>query len=100
MIILLNLAIVLISVMAIAVAIHWKKWWPLVVAGVFIILYNFIQPSYLPKGMVQRSEIPAFEHSDAKIQNRVLQPTSGVEYDARREQQIKDGLPFIKEENK
>lgn len=62
-----------------------------------VVLYPKVQPSYMPKGQIVRSEIPAFEKSDAKIENRQLAPKSGKEYDAQREEAIKKGLPFLEQ---
>lgn len=73
-----------------------KRFWPLVLAVGFMVIYMNVQPSYLPKGEVRRSVIPAFEKSDAKIQDNLLKPPSGEEMDRERNQKIKDGLPFIK----
>lgn len=71
-----------------------KKLWPLALAAVFMVVYMNVQPSYLPKGEVKRSVIPAFEKSDAKIQDNLLKPPSGEDMDRERNQQIKEGLPF------
>lgn len=95
MIVILNLLVVIVAVGAMALAFHLKKIWPAVVAIVFALLYNFIQPSYMPKGTIARTALPAFEQSDAKIEDRLLAPKSGVEYDAGREASVKDGLKFI-----
>jgi hypothetical protein len=53
-----------------------------------------VQPSYMPKGEVVRHELPAFEMSTAEIQDKQLKPRSAQEYDLKREQMIKEGLPF------
>lgn len=100
MIVLLNLLSAIVVVGGIVLSAKLRKLWPLVTAAVFTILYSFFQPSYMPKGTVQRAELPPFEQSEAQIQDRALKPQDGSVYDARREQKIKDGLPFIEKGEK
>lgn len=79
---------------AFALSFKLKKLWPLVVAAIFLVIYTIVQPSYLPKGEVKRSAIPEFERSESRIQDRNLKAKTGEEYDEKRQQMIKEGLPF------
>lgn len=93
MIVLLNLIWILVLGASLLAAYKLRKVWPLVVGGIVLALYMQFQPSYTPKGVVQRQGVPAFEVSDAKIENRLLSPKSGEEYDAKRQADIEKGLP-------
>ena len=92
MIVLLNLIVPCIILLAVFATWKTKKIWPSVVAVLVAVTYGFIQPSYMPKGEVKRSEIPAFEYSDAKIEDRNLKPDEGS--DERVKAKIKSGLEF------
>ena len=48
---------------------------------VMLLVYTQIQPSYLPKGTVQRQELPAFERSEKPMVDRYLHTTPGSEHD-------------------
>lgn len=66
-----------------------------VVIGALVMLtFMFFRPSYMPKGEVKRSEIPEFIQSDKEIENRILSPKPGDEYDKKREEDVKKGLQF------
>lgn len=93
MIVLLNLACVFVGFMGIGLSYKLHKAWPMCVALVLIISYSFIQPSYMPKGEVKRSEIPLFEQK-GRIEDRNTKPKSGEQYDVERETAVKEGLPF------
>lgn len=95
MIVLLNLVPVFVLGAGLFAAWKLKKAWPAVVGVVAVMLYVQFQPSYMPKGEVKRTEIPAFEQSDAEIENRNLSPKAGNEYDQERNDSIEKGLPFI-----
>ena len=94
MVIILNSLLTLIVIMSIAGAYRLRKAWPLVVGIAAIIVYMQLQPSYLPKGEVKRSDIPAFDQSEAEIEDRNSKPKSGEEYDKKMENAVKSGLPF------
>ena len=66
------------------------------VAGLF--LYTKLQPSYLPKGDIERSEIPAFTvPEDAKIEDRNRAPVPQMERRAQQEEQYRNGPVFLKD---
>lgn len=96
MVVFLNLLVALICFAGVFAAYKLHKAWPLLVTGVVIVLYMNFQPSYMPKGEVKRSEIPVFEKSDAKVEDRILSAKDGEQYDKEREEKIKEGLPFVK----
>src|SRR5690606_36820198 len=71
-----------------------RKAWPLATATTLLVIYMFVQPSYLPKCEVKRSVIPQFDKSESEIVDRILKTKSGDEYDQKRNTLIKEGLPF------
>ena len=93
MIVLLNLVWILVLGASLLAAYKLRKVWPVIVGGIVLALYMQLQPSYMPKGTVTRPALPAFEVSDAKIQDNLLKPKSGEQYDAERQEQIEKGLP-------
>ena len=53
----------------------WKKLAILLIVWIAFVFGSMVlNPSYLPKGEVSRSSVPAFEKSDLEMQNRLLQP--------------------------
>lgn len=90
MVILFNLLPLLLFVGFVFLAYKLKKWWLVLVGVVAVVLYFQIQPSYIPKGEVKRTEIPEFEQSSKKIVDRMSKPKSGEEYDKQRQQQMED----------
>lgn len=93
MIVLLNLIWILVLGASLLAAYKLRKVWPVIVGGVVLALYMQFQPTYMPKGVVTRPALPAFEESDAKIVDNLLKPKPGELYDAEREAAIKKGLP-------
>ena len=69
-----------------------------VIVGVILKIYTAALPSYLPKGVVERSPIPEQEVVTKPIQDLQPKPMSGEERDARRKEAYKEKLPFL--ENK
>lgn len=59
-------------------------------------VYAVVQPSYLPKGAVERSPVPAFTPSDAAIEDRNRKPTPIEERDQRMQDAVRNGLDFKK----
>lgn len=94
MVLLLNLLFPLTMVLLGASYFKWKKNWIISVMAIALILYSMVQPSYMPKGKVERTELLPFEHKELEVQDRLLSSTSGQEMDERRNQMIQDGLPF------
>lgn len=105
MVLLLNYALLIITLVALLVAYivltskAHNKGRKLVWLGIGLLLtlvmYRAAQPSYLPKSSIARSEVPAFESTDAKITDRQLKPVSGAERDKKRAEQSREKLPFI-----
>lgn len=48
---------------------------------VVLLVYAQVQPSYGPKGVVARTELPAFEDRKIEAVDRVLKPKGGDFYD-------------------
>lgn len=100
MVILFNLLPLLLFVGFVFLAYKLKKWW-LVLVGVVVVAFYFqIQPSYIPKGEVKRTELPEFEQSSKEIVNRMSKPKSGEEYDKQRKEEISNIENKLKEMNK
>lgn len=97
MIVLLNLISGLIVVGGGYLSCKLKKIWPICVALLFMLLYNIVQPSYLPKGEIKRSQIPEFEKTEEVIQDRNLSPKSSEQYDEDMKNMIQEGLSFKEE---
>lgn len=72
----------------------FKKWWIPVLSLVLLLIYNQARPSYMPKGVVERSSLPPIEQRD-DLQVRDISIKADTKYDERRNEMIKDGLPFI-----
>jgi hypothetical protein len=84
MILLMNLLGPLFVVAMILLAMRLKKVYPLYIAVFFVIIYSFLQPSYMPKGTVMPAVPNApFEVSDKPIKDRILKPISSEVRDAR-----------------
>ena len=57
-------------------------------------IYNMAQPSYAPKGTVQRSQVPAFTESSASVEDRNSKPVPGDVRDQRMRDAVHNGLDF------
>lgn len=84
MIVALNYLVPAVVLALLYVAFRLKKFWPLVVAVVFVVLYGAVQPSYFPKGTVKTYTPPPFEAVDKPMVDRMLKPKSADQYDAER----------------
>lgn len=93
MVLLLNLVSWVVVLIFIYIWYKTKKFRYLVVAAVFMLIYNIAQPSYMPKGTVTRMANPAFEQSNAAIEDRNRKPEDPNERQARQEQSYRDGFP-------
>lgn len=100
MVILFNLLPLLLFVGFVFLAYKLKKWWLVLVGVVAVAFYFQIQPSYIPKGEVRRTELPEFEQSSKEIVNRMSKPKSGEEYDKQRKEEISNIENKLKEMNK
>lgn len=72
---------------------------PLLTTLLALLLYFQVQPSYVPKGKIERTSIPEFEYKKIDVKDSTLKPMSGEERDERRKSQYKEILPFV-EQNK
>lgn len=99
MVLLLNILPWAVVLGLLALAYYFKKVrvFALACAVAAVVLYPKVQPSYMPKGQIVRSELPAFEKSNAKIEDRQLAPRTSEQLDADREAEMKKGLPFQQE---
>ena len=62
------------------------------VAAIFI--YKKAQPSYLPKGDIQRASVPEMVYKSSDIEDRNRKPDTTEDRQARMNESIKNGLPF------
>lgn len=95
MVILLNLIVPVVLLISGLIAWKLKKPWIVLIGIGVVLVYGQLQPSYTPKGEVRRSQVPVFESSDAEIQDRQRRAQDGSAYDKKRQDSIKEGLPFI-----
>lgn len=100
MVILFNLLPLLVFMSFVFLAYKFKKWWLVLLGVVAVALYFQIQPSYIPKGEVKRTDLPEFEQSSKTIVDRMSKPKSGEEYDKQRKEEISNIENKLKEMNK
>lgn len=83
--------------LAVVGLIFWKSknWKVLIAIPVFFIIYTAAQPSYLPKGDIQRSAIPEFTPSKAEIVDNLRKPVPSEVRNAEQERKYKEGLVFV-----
>lgn len=100
MVILFNLLPLLVFTSFVFLAYKFKKWWLVLLGVVAVALYFQIQPSYIPKAEVKRTELPEFEQSSKITVDRMSKPKSGEEYDKQRKEEISNIENKLKEMNK
>lgn len=66
------------------------KWILGTVFTLIILAYFQIQPSYGPKGVVERTTLPEFETKNSQMVDRMLKPEGGDYYDKRRQEAYKE----------
>lgn len=88
-------------VIFLTVVLTWKfkKWWIPVVAALSLLIYMQARPSYMPQGVVERKALPAMEQREG-LEMRDISIKPDTKYDERRNEMIKDGLPFIEKGEK
>lgn len=94
MILLLNLLPYLVVAAGLLLGIKLRKVWIFLAALALAAIYNMAQPSYAPKGTVQRSQVPAFTESSAGIEDRNSKPVPGDVRDQRMRDAVHNGLDF------
>lgn len=97
MILLLNLLPVVLVAIGGYFALKYRSWKIALGTVLALFLYAKAQPSYMPKGEIKRSEIPAFEVSTSKIEDRNRKPVASEVRDATMKQKVSEGLDFLKE---
>lgn len=95
MVLLLNLIPFVVIALAAASVIYFKTVKVAAIAATVVLLFAFlypkIQPSYLPKGDIQRTTVPGFELSNAQIEDRNRKPVPSEVRQERQEQEYKKG---------
>jgi hypothetical protein len=94
MILLLNLLPYLVVAAGLLLGIKLRKVWIFLAALALAAIYNMAQPSYAPKGTVQRSQVPAFTESSASVEDRNSKPVPGDVRDQRMRDAVHNGLDF------
>lgn len=64
---------------------------------VSLLLYKNVQPSYLPKGEIKRTEVVQEEVKQLPIEDKLSKPMSGENRDIRRKEQYKEKIEFIQQ---
>ncbi len=100
MIFLLNIIPWVILVGSFLISFYTRKFWIILAGLVVFFLYTSLQPSYLPKGEVERAKLPEFEQSNKEITDRLSKPQSGDEYDRKRQESYKEIDRRLEERNK
>lgn len=95
MVLLLNLLVPFFLFCVALVAWKTRNWKWLLIVPVVWVVYKAVQPSYIPKGDIKRTEIPAFERSDAEIVDNARKPIPSNLRNAEQERQYREGLSFI-----
>lgn len=83
MIALLNFVVPVVVIALIILAMRLKKFWPIIVSIVFVIVYQAVQPSYLPKGTTKQLPNAEFQIESKPIEDRIRKTISPEERDAR-----------------
>ncbi len=100
MIFLLNIIPWVILVGSFLISFYTRKFWIILAGLVVFFLYTSLQPSYLPKGEVGRTELPEFEKLDKEIKDLLSKPQSGEEYDRKRLEAYKEIDRRLEQRNK
>ena len=79
---------------------RYRKVWVFAATVILLFLYFKAQPSYLPKGDIQRSAIPEFTVTKtAEIEDRNRKAVPQEDRQAQQESQYREGPVFLKKEN-
>lgn len=74
----------------------FKKLWIVAVTLLVLFVYFKAQPSYLPKGEIKRSQLPAFEAKpDLEIEDRLSKPKDPDQRQREQDERYRKGLEFI-----
>lgn len=95
MILLLNLVVPFFVIIVGFIAWKTKNWKSLLALPFAWIIYTAAQPSYLPKGDIQRSSVPEFTPSKAEIVDKARKPVPSEVRNAEQERKYKEGLVFV-----
>lgn len=82
--------------LAAGLALAWRRrrLWIALATAILGLAYVMAQPSYLPKGKVERGAPPPFPASDARIEDRNSKPVPGEVRDQRMRDAVRNGLDF------
>lgn len=94
MILLLNLLPYLVAALGAFIALKLRKVWILLATIAALIIYMKAQPSYMPKGQVERAPVPEIEQTEASIEDRASRPDSLSQRDQRMKEAVRSGLDF------
>lgn len=74
MVLILNLLALALLLWGLALSIWLKKWWPVVAVLVVELMLVFVQPSYTPRGTVEKSSVMEFEEKELAMEERLKEP--------------------------
>lgn len=97
MVVALNFLVPLIFIAMLLLAMRLKKIWPILVAVAFVIVYQAVQPSYIPKGTTKSLPNADFMVDETEIKDRVRKTMSADERDARMKEAEKETQIRIEE---
>lgn len=69
-----------------------------IVTVLCLYVYMAARPSYLPKGEIQRTAVPAFEYKELAPKDLQKKPLSVEEREAMQQEEYEKPLPFLKSE--
>jgi len=91
-----NLMLPLILLSGLFLTWKFKKIWILAITLLVLFIYFKAQPSYLPKGQINRTALPAFEAKpDLEIEDRLSKPKDPDQRQAEQDERYRNGLEFI-----
>lgn len=100
MIALLNIIVPLVVVILFWFAFRIKSFYPVIVALGFVVLYQLLQPSYMPKGTVKALPNVEFKVVDKPVVDLLLKPKSAEQYDIERNAAMSEIDKSIREQIK
>jgi hypothetical protein len=96
MVLLLNLLQIILIAVGIYSAWRYKNIYYVIGTLVILFILQAAQPSYLPKGEIERSDIAEFEDA-GRINDLQPKPVSGSDRDKNHEEAVKRGLIFLQD---
>lgn len=90
----LNILPYMLAALGVFLGLRLRQAWLIATTIILLIVYLQVQPSYMPKGKIERSAVPELEQSEATIEDRASKPDSLGERDLRIKEAVQSGLDF------